>query len=366
MSIIIQSKAQNASQFRNYSYQYAQYAKLEKSLVSPFLKLMMEPEPPQNPDGYRETDQRAEKATSILLEKFGALPSKKMEIVDFFDASKTDVHVSNSNGRLLVGMVSPPTYLDWWKGINSHEDAYASNKPNRLVATMQWAGMVMTLLDLEVKVFIAKPSQARKEGVFTCDIGFVVEDKLFMSNMSKKERWPETGTVKGGVQVPQHLRIEGGDVFVFKNGVFVGNSGRTDSEAADWLQNQVSRKVVPIKLNKISLHFDMPILPIDRNGSNGGGVLVYYPGVHSYSIGKLEEVYGKGNIHRISKELFEGLRVNVQVVGAGTAMVDFGKTYIERTLQNFGFRNLIVVPYYEVKKGGGSHHCSILALVRED
>jgi len=80
----------------------------------------------------------------------------------------------------------------------------------------------------------------------------------------------------------------------------------------------------------------------------------------------LEEVYGKGNIHRISKELFEGLRVNVQIVGAGTAMVDFGETYVERTLQNFGFRNLIEVPYYEVKKGGGSHHCSILALVRED
>ena len=366
MSAIIRPKSQNAPQFRNYSYQHVQLAKLEKSLVSPFLKLMMEPEPPQNPNGYRETDQRAEKVTSILFEKLGALPSKKMEIVEIFDASKTDVYISNSNGRLLVGMVSPPTYLDWGKGINSHEEAHASNKPNRLVATMQWAGMVMTLLDLGVKVYIAKPSQAKKEGVFTCDIGFVVEDKLFMGNMSMKERWPEMGTVKGGVQVPQYLRIEGGDVYVFKNGVFVGNSGRTDSEAADWLQGQVSRKVVPIKLNKISLHFDVPILPIDRHRSNGGGALVYPPGVNSNSIRKLEEVYGKDNIHRVSKEMFEGLRANIQVVDAGTAMVDFGETHVERTLQNFGFKNLIEVPYYEVKKGGGSHHCSILALVRED
>lgn len=361
-----QLKTGSQSSFRNYAYRNPQLAKLEKALVSPFLKLMMEPEPAQNPNGYREIDQRAEEMTRIVFEKFGALSQKKAEIIECFDASKHDVHVSNSNGKLLEALIEPPTYLDWGRPINSHEKKFAFNKTNRLVATAQWAGMALTLLDLGTKIYVATPDKSRKEGTFACDIGVVIDDELYMCNMTMPERRTEMATLKNGVRMPWGMHMEGGDVYVFKKGVFVGISDRTDAEAAEWLQEKTKRDIVPVKLNKISLHFDVPVMPIDEHGSNGGGALVYHPGVHAASIAKIEAVFGKENVHSMSESLFRDLRANVQVVDAGVALVDFGETHVEAKLRKFGFTTLIETPYHETKKGGGSHHCSVLAIVKAD
>lgn len=355
----------NESYFRNYEYASARLSKLEQSLVKPFSRYMMQPQPAQNPEGYRKIDQRAVEFSSLSLEKLEGLGAKKVEVVDFIDASKIDAHVSNSNGKLVAALVSPPPFLDWAKGINSHEDRFAYNKPDRLVATMQWMGMALTLLDHGVKLYIVKPSPERPEGVFTCDIGFVIGEQLFMSNMFKDERKPEMATIRNGTPMPCHLTAEGGDIYVFKNGVFVGKSRRTSAGAAEFIAGKVQRQVVPVRLNKISLHFDVPILPIDGHDGNGGGAMVYYPGVHARDISKLEKVYGAQNVHRMSKEVFEDLRANVQIMGAGIAMVDFGNTHVERTLNRYGFATLLEVPFFEIKKGGGSHHCSMLKLVVE-
>ena len=96
-----------------------------------------------------------------------------------------------------------------------------------------------------VKVQLLEPIYGENQ-VFTRDVGFVIGDTLFISSMSNKERIEETKALEKYIKnhnlkvYRMENKIEGGDVIVYENYIFVGLSKRTSLEAIKELKEYIN------------------------------------------------------------------------------------------------------------------------------
>jgi N-dimethylarginine dimethylaminohydrolase len=112
---------------------------------------------------------------------------------------------------------------------------------------------------------------------FPRDPAMVVDDAVFILHPLNEERQGEwrgivplfADTVKVHL-VPDELFIEGGDVALTRESLFVGLSSRTQREALDWLRPLVDREVIGIEIVRVDevdytpLHLDCVVQPIDE------------------------------------------------------------------------------------------------------
>lgn len=225
---------------------------------------------------------------------------------------------------------------------------------NKFINLMSSEGVIIQFLD---------PIYGANQ-VFTRDIGFVIEDRMFIAKMSTQDRIEETKALEKYIK-DHHSKIynmknniEGGDVIIHDCYIFIGLSKRTNIEAVYELQNYINEqnmgyKVIPINFNKEKmLHLDCVFNILDKDDC----IISNY-------------VYDKEEIEKIMKNCYyiddkttEELGTNIISLG-DKKIVTSNKT-VFNMLKYSGFK-VFYLDYSEILKAGGGFACSILPIYTE-
>lgn len=321
----------------------------------------------QNHPHFRPPDNKAVRYIKQRIETYKGRHQPLVEVAGSFDASKHIVECKSEDGKLKGAAMSPPDGLDWDNGHPLNEKEAHSKKPDRFLASQQWVGLVDILLKHGVQLTILYPNG--KEGVYTRDVAFVIDEKLFVSNLKEPIRQPEQKLIRGGILPPPEVIIEGGNV-ILGNGdsVFLGveGDGRTNREAVEWLQGELGgrREVIPIKLQPGVLHLDCAFCPLEKKGNGTPSALVY---TEAFANPKDVELIAKRypNFLHLTYGEYDNLGLNMLKLDRQTVIVHHAHERIGRLLKKEGY-GAIRYDYSELILGGGSYRCTFMPFLREN
>lgn len=312
--------------------------------------------------GLRPIDIRAVLKTQTLLEGIEKMPN--VEIVEKVDVKKYALGCRNEHGTLKTVVISLPTYLDWDVPINEKEAS--GIKPDRCKAVEQHAQFINTLVNFGINVVVLKPAKERLEGVYTRDIGMVIGSKFIHGNLVAEPRWPEMETVTGGIVAPKEVQLEGGNVIIEGEHVFVGVGRRGNMEGVEWLQHELgtSYKVKPIALRQEILHLDCVFSPVQPQNGRKSGALVYAPAFKSdRDLTFFEKVYGQ--LHYLKDHEYPALAANIVWLDESTIIANPNCKIAYGVLTKMFGLTAIPIDMSEIVKADGGPRCSTLPLLRE-
>ena len=221
--------------------------------------------------------------------------------------------------------------------------------------------------------------------IFTRDIGFVIENKFFISNTIEQRGKEKEGIknylnkvgINNLITIPEDIKVEGGDVIVHDEFIFIGISSKEDSnlkvsrsqiKAVEFIKDVFPEKrVIGLELFKSDdnpydniLHLDCTMQPIGNNR-----VIIFKDGFRKSSDKKLlDEIFGEENLINISRdEMFDGCS-NIFSINENVIVSDKTFKRLNDTLR--GYRYVVEEVYYrEISKFGGLFRCSTLPIERK-
>ncbi|MEM9363918.1 MAG: arginine deiminase family protein [Bacteroidota bacterium] len=236
-----------------------------------------------------------------------------------------------------------------------------------------------------VKVFRPEVIQDCNQ-IFSRDIAFVIEDKLFHSNIlpDREKEFEAIGPILKQIdpnkiiRPPEEVHIEGGDVMPWHDYIFVGTftgedypdyiTARTNKEAVEYLRELFPhKKVKSFELRKSNtsakenaLHLDCCFQPVGKDKAilhkNGFLLEEEYEWLVDY--------FGKENIFEIDKEEMYQMFSNVFSISPEVVVSERNFTRLNEWLRSQGF-TVEEIPYAEIAKQEGLLRCSTLPLIRE-
>lgn len=222
--------------------------------------------------------------------------------------------------------------------------------------------------------------------IFSRDIAFVIEDKLFHANiLPDREREFEAIShvldaigPESVIRPPEEVHIEGGDVMPWNDYIFIGTytasdypdyiTARTNKEAVDYITQMFPyKKVKAFELRKSNtnpkinaLHLDCCFQPVGTNKAilhkNGFLVEEEYDWLVSF--------FGRENIFEITADEMYQMYSNVFSISPEVIVSEKNFTRLNTWLQEQGF-TVEEIPYAEIAKQEGLLRCSTLPLIRE-
>ncbi len=273
------------------------------------------------------------------------------------------------------------------------EEAYDPKSMEHILAgTYPKEADMVKEMDAFAKVFekhgveVFRPSILKDcNQIFSRDIAFVIEDKLFHSNILP-DREKEFEAIQyildkidpnKIIRPPEEVHIEGGDVMPWNDYIFIGTytgedypdyiTARTNKEAVDYIREQFSNKKVKSfelrKSNTIAkenaLHLDCCFQPIGKNKAilhkNGFLIEEEYQWLVDY--------FGKENIFEITKDEMYHMFSNVFSISPEVVVSEKNFTRLNHWLRAQGF-TVEEIPYAEIAKQEGLLRCSTLPLIR--
>lgn len=245
--------------------------------------------------------------------------------------------------------------------------AVNSNDPNRQVdknlASVQYNNLLNKLIEHGSKVqFVGlnnSPSQ-----VFARDIGFAVEELLFVSNMTDSSRQSEINVLKELAKkhnIKTHVmeqKVEGGDIIIKNNIVFIGQGNRTNEMAANEIGYILQRNNKPYEIVKVG--FDATKIHLDC----AFNILNEETCIISSSVYDTEMVakYFK-KVIKIPDEDLSDLAPNIVQLDRRSYLCS-SKNF-KKILQSHGF-NAIYIDFSEFIKCNGGLGCCVLPLLRTE
>ena len=221
--------------------------------------------------------------------------------------------------------------------------------------------------------------------IFTRDIAFVIENKLILPNIIK-DRVEELTAISyildqvntcNVIKTPSNVRVEGGDVLVCNDHIFVGYSekedfdkyivSRTNRLAINFLsQNFPAKEVKGFELNKSdvnprnnALHLDCCFQPIGKDKA-----IIHKAGFkRAEDIEYLANYFGAENLIEINTEEMYNMNANVFSISEKVIVSDRNFTSLNYKLKQYGF-TVEEISYSEIGKMSGLLRCSTMPLVR--
>lgn len=221
--------------------------------------------------------------------------------------------------------------------------------------------------------------------IFARDTGFVIEDYFFKSNILPLRDQELTAfdsllskiASDKIISLPEHIHVEGGDVIVDGDTLYVGYyngedypaliTARTNIHAVKALQDFFPKKnVIGFELKKsntdafaTALHLDCCFQPV------GNHCAIIHPDgfIHSEAYTHLINQYGIENVFLVTKQEMYEMNCNVFSIAPEVVVSDPSFDRLNNWLHD---RKIKVeeVPYQEVGKQGGLFRCSTLPLKR--
>ena len=222
--------------------------------------------------------------------------------------------------------------------------------------------------------------------IFTRDIGFVINDVFIKSNILP-ERERELEAIQyiidqinpdKIVRPLQEAHIEGGDVMLWNEYIFIGTykgsdykdyiTARTNKEGVQYIRDLFPNKIVKefdlikskIEARDNALHLDCCIQPV---GTNKG--IIYKNGFRQeadYLF--LVKLFGEKNLFHITREEMYNMNSNVFSIDTNVVVSERNFTRLNNWLRVNGFV-VEEIPYAEIAKQEGLLRCSTLPLIRE-
>lgn len=258
-------------------------------------------------------------------------------------------------GSLKKVIVCSPRFLSKVNNANASIDM-AIKQHHHFVSTLRENGIEV----VELESFPQFPEQ-----VFTRDIGFVIGEKAFVSKMANYLRLGEEAHFRqwldemGALYTPINVgSIEGGDVIVHENTVFVGLSNRTNKEGAQFLQSQLpDYEVWEVPFTDAYLHLDCVF-----NILSPTEAVIFPEEIHGEMVKKLKNRF---DLIEITKEEQANLATNVLSIGEKRIISLPINQDFNKSLKKRGYE-VIEVEFTEIIKFGGSFRCCTLPILRLD
>ncbi|MFD1020872.1 dimethylarginine dimethylaminohydrolase family protein [Thalassobacillus hwangdonensis] len=279
-------------------------------------------------------------------------------------AIDNNIHCETEYAALKKVLVAKPSYMKITEVINETQKHYIENNIDVPLAVQQHENFVDVLQQNLVEVAELPADPVLHEQVFTRDIGFTINDQLFVGSMSEMVRQEETDVLKDWLKanaLPYEdglpSSIEGGDVVTDGSTIWIGISGRTSHKAIVELQERLpDHTVEPLQLRKDILHLDCVFNILGEQTA-----LVYTP---AFSRRGLAKIKARFNVIPVTKEEQFHMGPNVLSIGDNKVISLPQNERLNRVMQRKGF-NVVPVNFSEIIKSGGSFRCCTLPLQRE-
>lgn len=223
--------------------------------------------------------------------------------------------------------------------------------------------------------------------VFSRDVAFVIDDKMIISNIiedraDEQEAYRkifEKVPWRNIINLPESAHIEGGDVIVWNDFLFVGTcysqdyrsfkTARTNEYAIEILKEYFPHKrIIDLDLKKDDknpkkgiLHLDCTFNPVGKDKC-----IIYKDGfVEESDYQLLLDIFGEENCFTINNEEMVAMVPNIFSIDHNIVVTDGSFTRLNQHLREQWNITVEEIPYREVSKMGGLLRCSTMPLVRE-
>lgn len=237
----------------------------------------------------------------------------------------------------------------------------------------------------DVKVF--RPDLIKDYNqIFTRDIGFVIDDIFVKANIlpDRDRELDAIGFVLAQidpqkiVRPPEEVHIEGGDVLLWNDHIFIGTykgadysdyiTARTNMAGVEYIKKMFPHKIVRefdlvksrTEARDNALHLDCCFQPIGHDKA-----IIYRDGFRSKEDYQyLEDLFGSENLFQITRDEMYHMNSNVFSLAPDVVISEKNFTRLNNWLRNNGF-TVEEVPYAEISKQEGLLRCSTLPLIRD-
>lgn len=262
-------------------------------------------------------------------------------------------------------IVCEPKYMEIQEVINDVQKKYEDENINKKIAQKQHEEFRETLTDNGVEVIQLPASKEYPEQVFTRDIGFTLGEEVFVAEMANEIREGEEEALEEWLSssdaIYQKLeanKIEGGDVIIDRQTVYVGVSGRTSREAIQKLEAKLPHhEVIPVKFDEKYLHLDCVFNILSPEVG-----LIYPAALDEETVAMLAERYTL--IEVSTKEQFT-MGTNVLSIGDQKVLSLPQNKEVNKEMRAHGF-NVLEVDFSEIIKSGGSFRCCSMPIERAE
>lgn len=257
-----------------------------------------------------------------------------------------------------------PQYMTIREVINETQEHFIDEGIHIERALQQHEEFVKTLKNHDVDVILLPYHKKYPEQVFTRDIGFTLGQTIFVANMATDVRAGEENVLKQWLEDEEisyynlvEELIEGGDVVIDRDTVYVGLSNRTNQKAADQLQRLLTDfHIVTIPFKERYLHLDCVFNVVSPD------VALIYPKALSQK--EIDLFASRYDLIEVSEEEQFQLGTNVLSIGNKRLFSLPVNTNVNNQLRKRGFE-VIEVDITEIIKSGGSFRCCTLPILRE-
>lgn len=222
--------------------------------------------------------------------------------------------------------------------------------------------------------------------IFTRDIGFVIDDIFIKANILP-DRERELDAIQyvinqinpqKVVRPPQEVHIEGGDVMLWNDYIFIGTykgsdyksfiTARTNMLGVQFIKDLFPHKIVKefdlvkskIEARDNALHLDCCFQPV---GLDKG--IIYKSGFREEADYEfLVNLFGRDNLFHITREEMYDMNSNVFSIAPDVVVSEKNFTRLNTWLRSKGF-TVEEIQYSEIAKQEGLLRCSTLPLIRE-
>ena len=302
-----------------------------------------------------------------------------------------NLHINNETDRLQAvvlgqaGSMGPIPKLENTYDAKSYESVKQGTYPNGESVYKEMSAFEQVLQKHQVQVYRPWSIEGCNQ-VFARDVGFVIDDKIINSNII-----PEREEEKEAYQViydqiaynkiynlPEHAHVEGGDVVLYNDIVFVGlytqddysdyATARTNQRAFDFLRELFPEKdFIPLELKKHDtnpragiLHLDCTFMPINNNKA-----IIYQDGFRypkDYHL--LRDIFGEDNLYALTQDEMYAMNSNIFSIAPDIVVSEKQFERLNQHMEEQWEMTVERIPYHEISKMGGLLRCSTLPLIR--
>lgn len=223
--------------------------------------------------------------------------------------------------------------------------------------------------------------------IYARDVAFVIDDKIITSNIipDRADEQEAYAPIYSKIafnkiyNLPEKAHVEGGDVVLYNDLVFVGTytesdypeykTARTNAYAIAFMKELYPEKTfIALELEKNDtdpkkgiLHLDCTFMPVGN-----GKAIIYKDGFRKQEdYYQLVDLFGEKNIFEITQEEMYYMNTNVFSISPQVVVSEKNFTRLNRHMTEEWGLTVETIPYYEISKMGGLLRCSTLPLVRE-
>ena len=302
------------------------------------------------------------------------------------------IHVSSETSRLrevVLGLPDSngpvPKLRDTFDA-KSYESVLRGVYPKEADIKREMDAFEAVLLKYGVKVL--RPDLVKNcNQVFARDVGFVIDDKIIVSNIipDRQEEIDAYESIYSQIHythifnLPEAVHVEGGDVVLYNGVIFLGQyafedyaevkTARTNRLALDYLRMIFPEKtIIPLNLRKSDtnpregiLHLDCTFMPVGRDKA-----IIYKPGfLNPRDADHLVNLFGRENVFEITDDEMYYMNTNLFSISEDVVVIEENFKRLGDHLRNVWGMTVETVPYFEISKMGGLLRCSTLPLRRD-